>query len=542
MKGLLTRREWLIAGTCLLLFAALAIRGLVPRLEAKLVQAAVVAVQTLESQSGGARYDRIVTTFDGQQALLSGSVRHQQDGLRLIHDLTHNLRTPGNPFNPVTKVSATSTLQIKPLQSGWIVAAVRGFNADIIGACATIQERDAIEQSLKTRWPTWRGSIKFSILVDPQRFDESSAWLATVRSLPAPEARGRHSAHFYGAQIGKTWKDLPLEKSHAIPKPVQALGVTSNEWHDRLQTHHDAVVSHLNLESTWELEQERLRSLPPAHVFIGKRGNQILLRGEVFDIEAKRAVIAAIMAALPDFRLLDDIRTSGARRPDPGFGSFLPSQALNEIDGKAFAIGLPGKSWAPIDWQVSNTSQPWLPLLPPEIEPRLLAEDSTLVIDWLQGSNAGIPSLPVPPSPAFLTLAVFQDRVMLGGRIAEPALHAQIVAAMKRTYPSGYTILDEIAVSGSTIASESVQNTIQTIPLNKSAVLFAMALPGKPWRILSQTEVISLSSLPSEESLNDIPSQTLANAFAPALDEVQSIGLISSEPSPKTGTQSGKKP
>jgi hypothetical protein len=186
MNGLLTRREWLIAGACLLLFAALATLSLAPRLRAKLTQAATTKLQSLDHQAGGARFDRVSLSFDGQRALLTGAVRHQQDGLRLIHTLNHDLRTPGNPFNPVTKVTATSSLEVKPLQSGWLVAAVQGFNAHIIGTCATIQERDTLEQSLRSRWPTWRGKIDFSLQVDPRRFDESPAWLATVRSLPSP--------------------------------------------------------------------------------------------------------------------------------------------------------------------------------------------------------------------------------------------------------------------------------------------------------------------------------------------------------------------
>jgi hypothetical protein len=547
MNGLLTRREWLIAGACLLLFAALATLNLAPRLQAKLTQAATTKLQSLDHQAGGARFDRVALSFDGQRALITGAVRHQQDGLRLIHSLNHDLRTPGNPFNPVTKVTATSSLEVKPLQSGWLVAAVQGFNAEIIGTCATPQERDTLEQSLRSRWPTWRGKINFALQVDPRRFDESSAWLATVRSLPAPEARGQKSARLFAAQIGRTWTDLPLQTSAPspapIPPPLHALGITSNEWQDRVLSHHDAVLSHLQKETAWEIEQERLRNLPPAHVFLGKRGNQVLLRGEVFDIDSKRAVIASIMAALPEARLLDDLRANGTRRPDPGLGSFNPSETLSDTSDKAFALGLPGKPWTPLDWEVARSAQPWSSLLPPGLDPKSLAEDSALVIDWLQGSNAGIPLLPTPPQPAFLTLAVYQDRIMISGRLAEQALHTQILAALKRAYPSGYTIDDQIAVSGSTLASDSVQHTTQTIPVRQTdPLLFAIALPGKPWQTLSPTDVASLASLPIDQTLHDLPSQTLATAFAPALEEIRSLGLSFPEPPSRAKEDPGNKP
>lgn len=547
MNGLLTRREWLIAAACLLLFAALAAFILAPRLQQKLTQAAAVRIQSLDSQAGGTRFDRVDLTFDGQRAFITGAVRHQQDGLRLIHSLNHDLRTPGNPFNPITKVTATSSLEVKPLQAGWLVAAFQGFNAEIIGVCATTQERDTLEQSLRSRWPTWRGKINFALQVDPRRFDESNAWLATVRSLPSPEAHGRRSARFFAAQIGRNWTDLPLQTSKSSPAPIppslHALGISSNEWQDRLLSHHDAVLSLLQKETAWEVEQERLRNLPPAHVFLGKRGNQVLLRGEVFDIDSKRAILASIMAALPEARILDDLRANSARRPEPGLGSFNPSEALTETDGKSFSLGLPGKPWTPLDWEVARSSQPWSSALPSGLDPNNLTEDSAVVIDWLQGSNAGIPVLPTPPQPAFLTLAVYQDRIMISGFLAEQSLHTQILAALKRAYPSGYTINDQINVSGSTVTSESVQHTTQTIPVRRTdPLLFAVALPGKPWQTLATKEVAALASLPVDQPLHNLPPHVLASAFAPALEEIRSLGLSFPEPPSRANKAPDNKP
>jgi hypothetical protein len=249
------------------------------------------------------------------------------------------------------------------------------------------------------------------------------------------------------------------------------------------------------------------------------------------------------MAALPEARLLDDLRANGTRRPDPGLGFFNPSETLSDTSDKAFALGLPGKPWTPLDWEVARSAQPWSSLLPTGLDPKTLAEDSALVIDWLQGSNAGIPLLPTPPQPAFLTLAVYQDRIMISGRLAEQALHTQVLAALKRAYPSGFTIDDQIAVSGSTLASDSVQHTTQTIPVRQTnPLLFAVALPGKPWQTLSPTDVASLASLPIDQTLHNLPSQTLATAFAPALEEIRSLGLSFPEPPSHAKEDPGNKP
>lgn len=547
MNGLLTRREKLIAGACLLLFAALAFFNLAPRLHSRLITAAAAKIQAIDQQTGGSRFDRVSLTFDGQRIFLAGAVRHHQDGLRLIHTFNHDLRTPANPFNPVSQVTATSTLQVKPLQSGWLVAAFQGFNAQVIGVCASSQERETLEQSILSRWPSWRGKINFALQVDTHRFDESPAWLATVRSLPSPEARGRKSAKLFATQIGRTWTDLPLSDPKTQPPPIPTqlhdIAITSNEWLDRISPSHTNVLSYLKQETAWEIEQERLRNLSPAHVFIGKRGNQVLLRGEVFDIDSKRAIIASIIAALPDIRLLDDLRAEGARRPEPGLGSFHPTQALLEKEGKAFALGLPGKPWSALDWEVARTAQPWSTLLPSGLDPKTLLEDSALVIDWLQGSNAGIPTLPTPPQPAFLTLAVYQDRILIGGRLAEQSLYTQILAAVKRSYPSGYTFSDQITISGSTEPSDSVQHTIQTIPVRKTdPLLFAVALPGRPWQTLSPSEVAALAALPIDQSVHGLSPQSLATSFEPALEEIRSLGLSFPEPPSRANEQLDNKP
>jgi hypothetical protein len=548
MIGLLTRREWLTASACLLLFAALAVFQLAPRLCRDLETSAAHVIARLDQSAGGARFDRVHIAFDGRRPLVSGCVRNEADARSLLRSLAEDLRTPGNSFNPVRRVSTRDSLSIRPLDPGWLAAAIRGFDAEIIGVSASEKERAALESSLRQRWPVWRGNIRFAIQVDPRRFDESPAWLASVRALPSPEARGSASARFLAARIGRAWTAAPLESPSPDPPPssLASLGITSSEWRDRLLPRIQSVHAHHQQETAWEAEQRRLDSLPPAHVFIGRRDNLLLLRGEVFDIEAKRAVIAAVIAAFPGHRILDDLRSAGLRRPRPGLAPLHPEVLLDSSDasgGKLFALGLPAKNWIPLDWAVARDARPWAGLLPDGLDPSSLLEDSALVIDWLQGSNAGIPALPPPPQPPFLTLAVCQDRVFLGGRLAEASLHAQIIAAVKRAYPSGFTFNDHIIVSGSVAASDSVQHTVQSIPHPGSAeCLFALARPGQTWQVLPPASAAGLGSLPPDALIQDLPPSTVASALEPALEEARALGLPFPNPPSRAKDNPGDKP
>jgi hypothetical protein len=193
---------------------------------------------------------------------------------------------------------------------------------------------------------------------------------------------------------------------------------------------------------------------------------------------------------------------------------------------KAFALALPGKPWTSLDWEIGRDAQPWSDALPPGLDAAAVREDSALVIDWLQGSNAGIPTLPAPPQPAFLTLAVFDQQILLSGRLAEEALRTHVIAAVKRAYPSGFTLTDQITISGLTAASESVQHTVQSVPNpGKAPLLFAIARPGGVWTILSPETVATLTSLPDDQLLQGLPPQTLALAFSSAIEEIQALGL-----------------
>jgi hypothetical protein len=523
---MMKRREWIVAGLVLLLFWAVAGLMLAPRLERRLNEAAAVLVSRLDAEAGGARFDRVQVRFDGQRARVSGAVRYEADARRLLSALREEVRTPGNRWNPLRTVEAGAELEVRPLESGWLVVAMRGTAAEVVGVCATSAEREALEAGLRGRWPVWRGEMVLGLTLDQRRFDEAGKWAKTVAGLPAPVARGKGSARLLVARIGEAWQDLPLEESESAPAGLLAAGATLSEWRERVRPLVAEVAQHAEREAAWEREQERLSRLPPPHVFLARRGEQVLLRGEVYDVEAKRAVLSSVMAAMPGKRILDDLRAAGARRPGGGLGGL--DEVVSEEGEKTFALGVPERDWVVLDWQVAREALPWEAALPEGLTVEAVREDSAVLIDWLQGSNAGIPLLPAPPQPAFLTLAVFAGRVVIGGQMAEEALRAQVVEAVKRAYPAGWVLRDEMAVSGRCVASESVQHTVQSVPVKKAQepMLLAVALPGESWRLLPQAVLADRAVLETEGLLpKALQAATVAASLGEVLEEMEAQGI-----------------
>lgn len=523
----MTRRKWIWAGLGLLLFWAVAVLAVAPRLERKLNQAAADLVNRLDVEAGGARFERVKVVFDGQRARVSGAVRHEADARRLVSALREELRTPGNRWNPVTAVDVGQNLEVRPLDPGWLVVGIRGFEIEVVGSCATTAEREALELRIRERWPVWRGSLETRLTVEERRFDESVKWAKSVDSLPEAVARGERSARVLVARIGEEWTELAMDEREQPPSDLVERGVAGTEWNTRVQPLVARVKQHRVAEAAWQEEQERLNKLPPPHVFLGRRGGQVLLRGEVFDLEAKRAVLSAIMAAFPGSRILDDLRAEGGRRPGSALGALDPA-VVEGTGEKGFALGLAGRDWMALDWEVGREAMPWAEALPEDLVAEAVKEDSALVIDWLQGANAGIPLLPAPPQPAFMTLAVFAGRVVLGGQVAEEGLRAQVVEAVKRAYPGGWVLRNEIAVSGRCVASESVQHTVQSVPVKTAndEVLLAIVRPGQSWRLLPRSVLADVAVLETDRLLpQPLPAHVVAASLGEVLEEMRALGI-----------------
>ena len=534
---MLSRREWVLAAAALLLLWSAAALGFAPRLRSQLESVAAQTLSDLDTSVGGHRFDRLQVRFDGQTARVSGAVRNEADKNLLLARLATSLRTPGNPWNPVERVipDGPGAFAIRPLEAGWLLAAFRGFEADIVGICAHGTEREALEEQLRRRWPSWRGSLRLRIQEDSKRFDQSATWLQTVRQLPAPENRGPASARLLIARIGQSWQDL-FPPSLASPKDASAmrqqLGISAGEWAALVDPLLQPVMAHRAAETAWFQEQQRLLSLPPAHVFLGRRQDELLLRGEVHDTAAKRALLYSVMTALPGYRILDDVRNTGNRRPSPAFVVPPSKQIAGTRSGKAFYLAMPGQGWQALDWEVGPEAQPWKEHLPANLESGLVQSDGIAVIEWLQGGQIQAPTLQAPPQPAFLTLAAHAGRIHLGGRLAEPGLHAVLVSAVRRAYPSGWMIEDQISLSGTVAPSATLQHTLQSIPIpndtDGALPILAIALPGQVWSALSLESVGDLTRLSSKDLPPGFPISpaAIADVLHDPVDKIRARGFV----------------
>jgi len=528
---MMTRREWILAGLGLLLFEAVAALVMVPRIERKLNEAAAEMVGRLDREAGGGRFDRVRVVFEGQRAKLTGAVRNEADARRLIEALRQELRTPGNRWNPVVGLEVGKGMEVRPLEAGWLVAGVRGYELEVVGVCATEGEREALKEGLRSRWPIWKGGMEWEVGVESRRFDESKRWARALETFPGPIARGKLAARLMMLKIGEGWKELVVEEgeqSRPSDEELKRLGVTAMEWQRVVGPMRRKVDQHRQEEVAWEAEQERLKRLPLAHVFFGRRGKQVLLRGEVYDEESKRALIAMVMTAMPGMRILDDVRAAGMRRPGTEWEQLLEVLGQGGEVEKAFALAVPGQDWAVLDWQIGKDQKAWSGAESEGMDKEGLRADSVVVIDWLQGGHAGIPTLAAPLQPAFLTLAAFSGRVVLGGQLAEEALRAQVVAAVKRSFTAGWVVRDEIAVSGRCEASESVQHTVLSVPEPPlpGAFVLAAAVPGQSWRLLPRA-VLEDETILETEGLLPMPlaGHTVAAGLSDVLEEMRALGL-----------------
>jgi hypothetical protein len=87
---------------------------------------------------------------------------------------------------------------------------------------------------------------------------------------------------------------------------------------------------------------------------------------------------------------------------------------------------------------------------------------------------------------------------------------------------------DEMAVSGRCVASESVQHTVQSVPVKKAQepMLLAVAVPGESWRLLPQAVLADRAVLETEGLLpKALQAATVAASLGEVLEEMEAQGI-----------------
>jgi hypothetical protein len=484
------RASWLTAGTCLLLCGLLAASAGLPWLQRRLIAQAQPLLTGRDTGHGPVQLD-----FEGWRAVLSGQVRHASQRAELETLVRQRLRLPGGwfpDFRPV--LGLRNELAVVPYPPGWLALAVSGRHAELTGRLGSEAEARDAARLLAERWQAAGGRLQARVSADPARFDEAPEFEATLTHFPAPPPTdGPDSAQIHVARAGGGWTRLPPDATEAhLREQVAPFGLEAVDW-ERVRSLLERVRRLQELERARLAEAKRQAGLPPPHLLLAARGDRLLVRGEVASLGLKRSLLNALIEALPGHRVLDDLRVNPERRAVTPFDP-VPVERLpppDQEDDSRLLLGVPGAGWhaLPARAAADSLESAWRQPLPADLPPAHLADDVRMAADWLRGDARGIPDLPVPAQPSFLTLALLPDKAILAGQLAEEPLRTRLLEAMRRAYAGRtVTLTDGLLVRGSCAPSESIEQTALSLPPLPRAgepAKLAFALPGGVWQTVA---------------------------------------------------------
>lgn len=525
----MTRARWILSAATL--FALWLVGALVclPHLHRDLETAAqeVLSQQpALRKRLGGLHLE-----FDGQKARLTGSVRTAEDRSLIETTVRDQVRLPaplsfglGHSLNPVGGLQ--SEIEVIPSPPGWILLAADGAHARLLGTTASAFEARDLARSVQEAWSLRGGVSEGMPGTDAENHDEAASVSTTLRTVPAPQS----SAQAYLARIGQSWKELSLGKSDAeLLTEARALGVSEDEWQKQVRPALDELRATQQQQLLDQAKSERLASLPPGYLFIAVRGQQIILRGEVGNAAMKQEILEDALATFSTRRLHDEIRVSAERRPSGDFGpittALLPQEG--KAGGKSCFLSFSGEAWKPVDWQVAPGEQSWKNDLPHGLDARLLQSDSTSLSNWLQGDDSHSPAPSQPRDPAFIALTLFGTKAFVSGQVAEVAVRAQLIAAVRMTYGAQYIVFsDGVRVSGDCEPSDSILHTLKSLPsppAASSAGMLAVAKPGSTWTLIPVTrELVEAGGLAHSGRIPaGIPAAVVEDLAAESIEQLR---------------------
>jgi osmotically-inducible protein OsmY len=525
----MTRARWILSAATLFVLWLVGALLLVPQMQRDLDAAAqsVLAGQAaLEKRLG-----RMQLVFDGQQARLTGSVRTPQDR-HLVETAVRDLvRVPtpltgslGLRLNPVSHV--LNEIEVSPYPPGWLLLAATDTRARLLGAAANDYEARDLARGVQADWGAKGGSAEGTPDIDRDNHDEAASVSATLRGMPEP----RQTAQAFLARIGQPWKELTLTQTDTeLLNEARALGVSDADWQSHVLPALHQLRETFQQQRHARAERERLAGLPPGHLFIAVRDQEVVLRGEVGTPAMKHSILNEALAIFAPRRVHDEIRVSAQRRPTGDFGpvttALLPMTP--KTGGRSFFLGLSGDAWKPVDWQITAEEQSWKKELPAGLQASMLQDDSTALTGWLQGEGSYAPTEPPPTQPAFITLALFDSKAVLSGQVAEESVRARLVAAARRTYgPRILVTSDDLHVRGGCRPASRIPHTFQSLPkppVTSSAGLFAIAKPGETWTVIPVTrELVEAGGLAKSSQIpNGIPAGLVEDLSAEAMEQLR---------------------
>ncbi len=492
----MTRTRWLIAGLWLLAFWLAAALVVAPRLQQDLETAARAATRDLPTG-----YQAPETRVAGQVATVSGRVRRPSQRAEIVATLKDKIRAEGPlgaDLNPIQKVN--DALEVVPYPPGWLMIAANGTRGQLLGVAATEYEARDLANLLGQKWSEKGGYLDNRIKPNPELYDESLTAQAVLARLPMPRADvSGDSAQIQLARIGGEWQRLVLDaKDDHLREKVIAMGIEASDWEKSIQPALQNVRNYQANQREKAAEAERQAKLPPPHLFLAARDKRLLVRGEVATLALKRERLNALIDAFPEWRVLDDVRVNAQRRAVADFGpiseALLPSETSEDLRlaGKSLVLGLPGEAWKRVDFEVGGEAQPWKDLLPTDLPPAMLQDDSRMVVEWLQGSAKGIPKLPVRLQPSFITLTLLPDKVIIAGQLAEEPARTQVIESARQKYAGRAVVMAEsLLARGTCEPSGDLQQTLRSfpdLPEPASKGVIAFSRPGQAWKSIPASE------------------------------------------------------
>jgi len=527
----MTRVRWLIAGFWLLTFWLLAGMVVAPALQRQLeAQASTV----LKDKPTG--YEAVKVQFDGQRAILTGQVRHEDQRAQILSTAKKEVRGSGPlsaKLNPVQQV--VDEIEVVPYPPGWLLLAANGTRGQLLGAAATEFESRDLYRLIQDRWGAKGGRVESKLKAAPELHDEAPDLKQTLAQIPLPNPReGGDSAQIQIASLGGPWQRLvPDAKDDRLMEQSLAIGISRQDWEKSILPLIQNVRRYQSEQRSRAEETTRQAKLPPPHLFLAARENRLLVRGETATVGIKREFLNALIISFPEWRVIDDVRINPECRAVSDFGpittALLPDP-LNEdlkTKGKSLMLGLSGDAWKPVDWIVGTDAQPWKEDLPKDLSANLLQDDHRMVIGWLQGETKGIPTLPIRAQPSFLTLTLLPDKVIFAGQLAEESLHTQLIEAARQKY-SGHAIVisEPLLVRGTCAPSTDIQQTLRSLPPLPevgSPGSIAFATPGLVWKTIPASTGIDQVGAVAKSGIlpTDFPAAMAEDTFWDGFDHLR---------------------
>jgi hypothetical protein len=177
--------------TCLILFLLLWFTGVALHLPGTQQDLATQARKMLDQPEHDGIFGKVVVSFSGQEATLTGAVAREEEKSLLEKIIRSDLRLrdqqPGR--NPVTAVHNRVVVDEEAAPARrhvWLLVAVYGSQKRIEGVVKFPAQRQQMLEKMETIWPAANAELREranQIIVD-ERAWPAAEWEQTLRSLP----------------------------------------------------------------------------------------------------------------------------------------------------------------------------------------------------------------------------------------------------------------------------------------------------------------------------------------------------------------------